>query len=77
VAAVNLQINYHKPVPLNERFFVEAKMNQIEERKIFSYGEIKNADSTIFVSGSGIYVVAPQLFEKIDIDNSKKNEKNH
>lgn len=72
VAAVHLQINYHKPLALHEKFFVEAKVSKVEEKKIFSQGEIKSADSTVFVSGSGIYVVAPQLFEKIEIDNSAK-----
>lgn len=72
VAAVNLDINYHKPLPLNQKIFVEARIARIEERKIISEGEIKLADSTVTVSGSGIYVVAPHLFENVKIDRSKK-----
>jgi uncharacterized protein (TIGR00369 family) len=63
VVAANLEINYHKPLPLNQTLKVETRITQIEERKIFSTGEIQLADSTVAVSGRGIYVIAPQLFE--------------
>jgi len=65
VAAVNLEINYHKPLPLNQPLTLEARITQKDERKIFSTGEIKLADSTVAVSGRGIYVAAPQLFESV------------
>ncbi|MBL8050091.1 MAG: PaaI family thioesterase [Anaerolineales bacterium] len=72
VAAVNLDINYHKPLPLHQKILIEARIAQIDERKIFSVGEIRTADSTVTVSGSGIYVIAPQLFENVKIDRSRK-----
>ncbi|KXK14633.1 MAG: thioesterase [Chloroflexi bacterium OLB14] len=72
VAAVNLNINYHKPVPLNQKLFVTAKIARMEERKVFSEGEIRLADSTVAVSGSGIYVVANRLFENIKLNESGK-----
>jgi uncharacterized protein (TIGR00369 family) len=65
VAAVNLEINYHRPLPLKQPLTLDARIEKIEERKIFSKGEIKLADSTVAVSGSGIYVVAPGLFENV------------
>ena len=65
VAAVNLEINYHKPLPLMQPLTLEARITQVDERKIFSTGEIKLADSTVAVSGRGIYVVAPHLFEQV------------
>lgn len=71
VAAVNLNINYHKPLPLNQKIIVEARIAKIEERKIISEGEIRLPDSTISVSGSGIYVPAPQLFENVKLNRSK------
>ncbi len=64
VAAVNLEINYHKPLPLYQPLRVEARITQKDERKIFSAGEIKLAGGITAVSGRGIYVVAPQLFRK-------------
>lgn len=62
VAAVNLEINYHKPLPLNQPLTLEAWITEIKKRKISSTGEIKLPDGTIAVSGRGIYVVAPHLF---------------
>jgi uncharacterized protein (TIGR00369 family) len=70
VAAVNIDINYHKPLPLNQPLQLEARVTQIDKRKIFSAGEIKSADGTIVVSGRGIYVVAPNLFEKVELKES-------
>ena len=65
VAAVNLEINYHKPLPLNQPLTLETRIAQKDERKIFSTGEIKLPDGTIYVSGRGIYVVAPKLFSEV------------
>ncbi len=72
VAAVNIDINYRKPVPLNQPLVVEARVTQVSERKIFSVGELKLADSTVAVSGRGIYVVAPKLFESVRLTGSKQ-----
>ncbi len=71
VAAANLEINYHKPLPLDQPLKVEARIIQVEERKIFSTGEIQLADSTVAVSGRGIYVIAPQLFESFLLKGDK------
>lgn len=65
VAAVNIEINYHKPLPLHQPLTLEARITQTDERKIFSTGEIRLADSTVAVSGRGIYVAAPQLFGEV------------
>ncbi len=71
VAAVNLEINYHKPLPLKQPLIVEARITQVDERKIFSTGEIKLTDSTVAVSGRGIYVVAPKLFDKVRLSGNQ------
>jgi acyl-coenzyme A thioesterase PaaI-like protein len=71
VAAVNLEINYHKPLPLFLPLKLEARITLTDERKIFSTGEIKLPDETIAVSGRGIYVVAPKLFEKVELERRK------
>jgi uncharacterized protein (TIGR00369 family) len=71
VAAVNLEINYHKPLPLHQLLKLEARITQFDERKIFSTGEIKLPDGAVAVSGRGIYVVAPQLFEKVELEKRK------
>jgi uncharacterized protein (TIGR00369 family) len=67
VAAVNLEINYHKPLPLKQSLSLEARITQMDERKIFSTGEIRLPDAAIAVSGRGIYVVAPKLFEDVHL----------
>ncbi|MCX6060264.1 MAG: PaaI family thioesterase [Chloroflexi bacterium] len=71
VAAVNLEINYHKPLPLLQPLIVKACVTQVDNRKIFSTGEIKLADSTVAVSGRGIYVSAPKLFDKVRLSGNK------
>lgn len=70
VAAVNIDINYHKPLPLNQELQLEARVTQIDKRKVFSTGELKLSDGTVMVSGRGIYVVAPNLFEKVELTKS-------
>lgn len=72
VAAVNLEINYHRPLPLDQPLTLEARISQMDERKIFSTGEIRLADSTVAVSGRGIYVAAPKLFESVTLSREKK-----
>ncbi len=66
VAAVNLEINYQKPLPLHQPLRVEARITLKDQRKIFSTGEIKLADGITAVRGRGIYVVAPQLFKNVE-----------
>ena len=71
VAAVNLEINYHKPLPLHQPLTLAARITETDERKIFSTGEIRRPDGAIAVSGRGIYVVAPQLFEKVELEKKQ------
>ena len=61
VAAVNLEINYHKPLPLHQPLTLEARIAEKDERKIFSAGEICLTEGTGAVRGRGIYGVAPQV----------------
>lgn len=68
VAAVNLEINYHKPLPLHQPLKLEARITEKDERKVFSTGEIRLPDGTLAVSGRGIYVVAPHLFRKVEFE---------
>ena len=70
-AAVNIQINYHKPLPLYQPLTLEARITAREETKTLSEGEIRLADGTIAVSGRGIYVSAPQLFGAIELEKSE------
>lgn len=69
VVAVNLEVNYHKPLPLRQPLSMEARVTHKDEHKIFSTGEIYLPDGSVAVSGRGIYVVAPQLFEKAELEH--------
>ncbi|MBV6396374.1 MAG: hypothetical protein HFACDABA_01972 [Anaerolineales bacterium] len=68
VAAVNLEINYSQPVPLDQPLRVETRITTIGERKIFSSGKILLADGSVAVSGRGIYVSAPKLFKNVHLE---------
>lgn len=68
VAAVNIEINYHRPLPLHQPLTLEARVTEYDGRKAFSTGEIRLPDGTLAVSGRGIYVSAPQLFGKVDLE---------
>jgi uncharacterized protein (TIGR00369 family) len=67
VAAVNLEINYHKPLPLHQPLTLEARVTEQDERKAFSTGEIRLQNGSVAVSGRGIYVIAPGLFDQIKL----------
>lgn len=64
VLAANININYRKMLPLHQPLFAEARVSEVGGRKIISVGEIRLADSTIAVEGSGVYVVAKKFFEE-------------
>jgi acyl-coenzyme A thioesterase PaaI-like protein len=67
VAAVNLEINYHKPLPLHRLLTLEARITDRDETKTFSTGEIRLEDGMVAVSGRGIYVRAPKLFGEYEL----------
>ena len=68
VVAANININYRKMLPLEQPLLAVAHITQVGERKIVSEGKIQLADSTVAVSGSGVYVIAPQLFKKSPLE---------
>ena len=63
VAAVNLEINYHKPVPLGENIIIEGEISEVLPRKILTTCKMILPDGSIAVTGRGIYVEAPNLFQ--------------
>jgi len=69
VVAVNLEINYRKPVPLGENIVIEAKISEVHPRKILSTSEMRLPDGTVAVTGRGIYVEAPHMFKDINFES--------
>lgn len=61
VVAVNLEINYKKPVPLGEMVTIKARVQEKHTRKVLTTGELRLADGSVAVTGRGIYVPAPHL----------------
>lgn len=64
VAIVNLNVDYKQAIPVDTTITVEARMTEKNGRKIFGTGEIYLPNDTIAVSGRGIYVEAPHLFNE-------------
>jgi len=64
VAAVNLNIDYRRPVPLHQPVFITGQLSDQEGRAIRARSELRLADGTVAAVGRGIYVEAPHLFEK-------------
>lgn len=73
VAVVNLEINYSHPggklrghpLPLGQCLSLKATLTKRTERKVYARGQICLPDGTVAVTGRGIYVEAPQLFEPV------------
>lgn len=65
VVSVNLQVNYKKPLPLDTTVRVNASIESKDGRVINALSSISLEDGTILVTGHGIYVEAPDLFNNI------------
>lgn len=64
VVAVDLHVMYKRPIPLQQKVQIRGRVDRKEGRKIFTQGEIVLEDGTVAVSGEGVFVEAPQMFEK-------------
>ncbi len=64
VAAAKLEVNYRKPVPLGQPLSTRGSITRRSGRKIYTCGEIFLPDGTVAVLGKGLYIIAPQLFER-------------
>ena len=65
VAAVNLNVDYRRPVPLGERITITGRVVEQSGRAVHAEGQIRLADGQIAVAGRGVYVEAPQLFPDV------------
>ncbi len=64
VAAVNLNVSYHHPVPLGQNITVRGRVCGKEGKAVHTQGEIRLPDGEVAVTASGVYVEAPQLFAR-------------
>jgi len=66
VLAANLNINFKQPVPLNMEIIVIGEVDHVDGRKIHTKGHIMLPDGTISTEGTGLFIVAPEIFEGQD-----------
>ncbi|NPA92151.1 MAG: PaaI family thioesterase [Chloroflexi bacterium] len=64
VVAVNLNVDYHLPVPLGVPVQVEARITGQEGKALHTQAELRLPDGQVAVSARGIYVEAPHLFDE-------------
>ena len=64
--AVNLTVDYRRPLPLGQPVFVEARLVSREGRPIRAQGEIQLGDGTVAVVGRGTFIKAPHLLEQFE-----------
>lgn len=65
VAAVNLNVDFRKPLPLGQKVTISGWVAGRTENSIRTAGEIKRADGEVAVAGSGVYVEARHLFTRV------------
>jgi acyl-CoA thioesterase FadM len=65
VVAVNLEIEYRKPLPLGAELYIWGEIVERTGRAIRARGEIVLPGERIAVVGRGIYVEAPHLFVQL------------
>jgi uncharacterized protein (TIGR00369 family) len=68
VVAVNLEINYKKPIPLGKNITIEAQISEVYPRKILTSSRMLLPDGSVAVTGRGIYVEAPHLFKDLGFE---------
>jgi uncharacterized protein (TIGR00369 family) len=64
VLAVNLNVNYRRPLPLGVPAQITAAVERNEGRKVYTRGEIRLLDGQVVVEGTGIFVEAPHMFSQ-------------
>jgi uncharacterized protein (TIGR00369 family) len=73
VAAVNLNVSYHRPVPLGVQVLVQGKLSHREGKTILATGSIQLPDGSVAVSAKGTYVEAVHLFTDLSIPKTAKS----
>ena len=64
VLAVNLNINYRRPLPLGVQVQITAAVERNEGRKVHARSEICLRDGQVAAEGTGIFVEATHMFSQ-------------
>ncbi len=58
VVAANLNITFRQMLPLGTRCVVEAKIVEVDRRKVFTHGYLRSADGvTTYCDGEALFIV--------------------
>lgn len=74
VAAVNLNVNFRKPVPLGVEIKVRAMVVERKGRRIHTRSEIVLPDGRVAVEATGIFVEAHHLFNSPDSTSTEESD---
>lgn len=64
VVAVHLAFDYRHPVQIGAPICIRGWVEKIEGRKVFTRSTITLADDRIAVEGEGLFLEAPQFFDR-------------
>lgn len=64
VLAVHLSVDYRRPVPLDVPVTVAARVVAKDGKAVHTEAELRLPDGTVAVQARGIYVEAPQMFDR-------------
>lgn len=62
VVLANMNLNYHKPVPLGVALRAEGWLERVDGRKAYAFGRLVLPGGVTAVSGTGLFIHAPHLF---------------
>jgi len=69
VVAARLEVDFQRPIPLDEKICIRARISERQARKTFATAEIVLPDEQIAVASKGIYAPAPHLFTNTKFEN--------
>ncbi len=64
-AALRVEVDYLRPVPLDRPVHVEARVGDVTGRAVRALSRITLPDGQVAATGYGIFVEAPHLFDTI------------
>ncbi len=64
-AALRVEVDYLRPIPLNRTVYVEARVGDVTGRAVRALGRLSFPDGTAAATAYGIFVEAPHLFDTI------------
>ena len=62
VLVANLNVNYHLPVPLEQRLKVTSWVDKINGRKVYSKSKLVLPSGKTAVSATGLFIHSPEIF---------------